>query len=324
MDVSVVMCVFNQQATVEQAVESVVAQVADFPYEIIIADDCSSDATPAICRRLADKYPDKIRYIRREKNLGIACNYFDAIRRARGKYIADLAGDDIWVYPRKLKIQKAILDSDSSIVLCHSAWKKFDANGNVWTPTECMVPVDDITITEGSLLLPGLLAHRRADYFVHLCASMFRRDAVMHLLDKFPQLLENPALPCEDYQLVCLLATQGKFAALPKTVLHYRVGHSSLSSVEDAGKTARFAAKVIRLTVALTEALGFPPSVIRHYLRHDMQYALAHAVDSRDKETLRMVRSLIRDIKKLSGISLKTRLTLITSRFGFRLRLSLP
>ena len=61
--VSVIVCTYNQEGTIGAALDSILAQKTDFDFEIVVADDCSADRTPAICREYAARYPGKVRAI---------------------------------------------------------------------------------------------------------------------------------------------------------------------------------------------------------------------------------------------------------------------
>jgi glycosyltransferase involved in cell wall biosynthesis len=74
-------------------------QKTTFPYEIIIADDCSTDGTSAICAEYAAKYPDKIRHIRGEYNVGGVENERRAIEAAQGEYVARSLEDYLHRHP---------------------------------------------------------------------------------------------------------------------------------------------------------------------------------------------------------------------------------
>jgi len=83
--VSVIVCTYNQEDTIGAALDSILAQKTDFDFEIVVADDCSADRTPAICREYAGRYPGKVRAIINEENKGIADNYYDTLYECRGK-----------------------------------------------------------------------------------------------------------------------------------------------------------------------------------------------------------------------------------------------
>jgi glycosyltransferase involved in cell wall biosynthesis len=116
--VSVFMITYNHERFIAQAIESVLMQQTDFSYELVIGEDCSTDRTRQICKEYQEKYPDKIRLLLAEKNLGIRENGLRTLRACRGQYIAFLEGDDYWTTPRKLQMQTDFLDSDPDFALC--------------------------------------------------------------------------------------------------------------------------------------------------------------------------------------------------------------
>ena len=116
--VSIVTTTHNQEAYVRRAFDSFVAQQVDFPVEIIVADDASTDSTPAIIREYAERYPHLFRPIFRPENLGLNRNLVGALAIARGEYIALCEGDDYWVDPLKLSKQVVFLDGNPQTAVC--------------------------------------------------------------------------------------------------------------------------------------------------------------------------------------------------------------
>lgn len=100
--VSVCMITYNQSLYIKQAIEGVLMQETDFPFEFIISDDCSTDSTRKICQYYKELYPDKITLLLPEKNLGISDNFYTTLFSATGKYIAFCEGDDYWIDSHKL------------------------------------------------------------------------------------------------------------------------------------------------------------------------------------------------------------------------------
>ncbi|MBP5322509.1 MAG: glycosyltransferase [Bacteroidaceae bacterium] len=116
--VSVVTITYNHAPYIAKCIEGVVMQQVDFPMEFIIAEDCSTDGTRAICEEYAAKYPDLIRLITSERNVGYNPNELRAMRAARGKYIAYCEGDDYWTEPQKLQRQVDFLESHPDYSVC--------------------------------------------------------------------------------------------------------------------------------------------------------------------------------------------------------------
>ena len=108
---SVVTITYNHEKFITKTIEGVLMQQVNFPIELILAEDCSTDNTRAICRRYAEQYPELIRLITSESNVGAVANERRAMLAARGKYIAFCEGDDYWTDPLKLQKQVGFLES---------------------------------------------------------------------------------------------------------------------------------------------------------------------------------------------------------------------
>ncbi len=128
--VSVCIPTYQHVEYIEQCLQGAIMQKTSFPIEIIIGDDGSVDGTVEICKKYADKYPDKIRFYDRarvltrifdnEGHIICACNWWWTIRDARGKYIALCEGDDYWTDPLKLQKQIDFLENHPDYVYsCH-------------------------------------------------------------------------------------------------------------------------------------------------------------------------------------------------------------
>lgn len=114
--VSICSITYNHAPFIRQCLDGFLMQKTNFPIEIIINDDCSTDGTTEIIREYAEKYPDKIFPIFHEQNL-----YSQGVRgifqkfvfpKVRGKYIALCEGDDYWIDPNKLQKQVDFLEAN--------------------------------------------------------------------------------------------------------------------------------------------------------------------------------------------------------------------
>ena len=116
--VSVVVITYNHCQYIEKALDSILSQKTDFKIEILIGDDASSDGTAEIILNYQKKYPDIIIPFIREKNIGATKNDYDLKCRAKGKYIAQLEGDDYWSDNNKLQKQVDFLERHSEYIAC--------------------------------------------------------------------------------------------------------------------------------------------------------------------------------------------------------------
>lgn len=123
--VSIIMPTYNCGPFIAQTIESVQAQTHT-RWELIVADDCSTDDTAEVVRALAQDDP-RIRYVRLETNSGAAMARNRAMEEARGRYMAFLDSDDLW-HPDKLRRQIDFMTSRGVALSC-TAYAQVDEQG---------------------------------------------------------------------------------------------------------------------------------------------------------------------------------------------------
>jgi glycosyltransferase involved in cell wall biosynthesis len=114
--VSVCVMTYNQELYIEQCLTSVAEQKTDFPIEIVIGDDCSTDSTREKIIKFQQHYNGNIVLVFQSENSGGKKNYPSIHRAAQGEYVCHLDGDD-WMEPGKLQKQVDFLDRNPSIFL---------------------------------------------------------------------------------------------------------------------------------------------------------------------------------------------------------------
>lgn len=216
--VSVAITAFNAAEWLPRALDSVLEQRVDFPIEIVIGDDCSTDATVSIARSYRERYPDTIRVLERSKNLGMCRNYYETFEQCRGKFIAWLDSDDYWTDPEKLTIQVEVLESDSSIMVC----------GHIveWIMPDGKMKRDKYpSISPGRYGLAEILRHN----FIPSPSAMFRNGIYRNL----PQWYFNLA-PTTDWPIWVLASLSGDIVLLDRVMADYRLtpGSSYMSKGE--------------------------------------------------------------------------------------------
>lgn len=164
--VSVVMITYNHEQFIGEAIEGVLMQQADFPIELIIADDCSPDRTSEIIQKYIENHPKGrwIDYTRHSINKGMMPNFIWALQQARGKYIALCEGDDYWTNPLKLQKQVDFLEKHHAYSGCaHEVEIKYEDPSN--RPI-LFISKDIETIAEAS------------QYFYPTCSVVFRSSVL--------------------------------------------------------------------------------------------------------------------------------------------------
>ena len=211
--VSIICVTYNHEKYIEKAIQSFLAQETDFPYEICIGEDNSTDKTREICQKYADENPDKIRLFLRERKDVIyyngrptgRYNFLETLKASRGKYIALCEGDDFWNHHQKLQFQVDFLEKNPEYSLAAHAVHIEQKNGEVHNkvmPPEFFEANGDLLANHGN--------------FISTLSAVFKRDAVINRLDMLD------GLPCADYPMWLACSEQGKLKYFPYLMGTYR------------------------------------------------------------------------------------------------------
>jgi len=212
--VSVLITTYNQENLITQAVDSVLMQVTDFDYEIVIGEDASSDRTREIVVELARQYPEKIRVLlrdpevaNRERHLAGKMNFLQALVSCRGEYIAVLDGDDYFTSCHKLQKQVDFLNARPDCVICfHNVQAVYEDHSK---DPENLCADDQKEISGIEDLLWG--------NFIISCSIMYRREPVVEIPNWFL------AAKVGDWPLHIFKAQYGKIGYLNEVMAAYRV-----------------------------------------------------------------------------------------------------
>lgn len=310
--ISVIVCTYNQESTIGRTLDSILMQQCHLPIEIVIGEDCSTDSTLAVCQDYARRFPDQIRLFANQQNKGIIDNYFDCLLAARGKYIADCAGDDFWTDALKLEKEAVLLDAHPDVVLVHTDWLYYDeATGQTSPHGERLY---DQPFIDGSQLLEPILIQTRMPV-VHLCTSLYRRDAFLRAYEHDTYVFRNKQFGCEDLSLTFMLARQGRVAYLPDVTLSYSVGHDSVSYSSDAVRQFRFVRSVSELTRYLSSKYDVGQDAVKPHLQQRLFALAMHAFRSHDRQLRDEASSLPAEWG--IDVPLQARLVWVVMRWGW-------
>ncbi|HMM75048.1 MAG TPA: glycosyltransferase [Gammaproteobacteria bacterium] len=119
---SVIIPAWNSANTLARAIDSVLGQTEP-AYEILIVDDASPDDTAGVVER----YGERVRYLRRERNAGVSAARNFGAEQARGDWLAFLDADD-WYYPRRIAAHAAWLREDPTLDFLTGDYEYRDAD----------------------------------------------------------------------------------------------------------------------------------------------------------------------------------------------------
>ena len=201
------MPVHNSAQFVEESIESVVNQTIQ-DWELIVVDDCSNDDSFEVLGRVALK-DRRIKVIALSENSGAAVARNTGIEAARGRYIAFLDSDDLWM-PHKLERQIGYME-ETAAAFVHSAYERIDEKGR--SLDQVVRPPARIEYQE--LLKANRIGCLTAIYDTHTLGKVY-----MPLLRKR-----------QDYALwLELLKCVDHVHCLPDVLARYRVRSGSISS----------------------------------------------------------------------------------------------
>lgn len=211
--VSICVPTFQHSAFISTCLDSLLMQATDFPFEILIGEDDSTDGTREICLNYADRYPDKIRlFLRRDEDkiflLGKKSgklNHLGLYGSARGEFVCICDGDDLWLDPEKLQKQLKVMRDFPEATLCITN-TKLEERGVEFPPG---LP-DKFHIFHPSDL-------KKVQYLGHISSWMMR--------NRMKELLNNPVvkLPVPlDMVLFAFYKLRGLTVYMPEVTTIYR------------------------------------------------------------------------------------------------------
>lgn len=210
--VSVHMITYNHEKFIAQALDGILMQEVDFPYEIVIGEDKSTDRTREIVCDYQRRHPDKIRlHLSRENLYRQHLAGYGPLSAGRGKYIAVCEGDDYWTDPKKLQKQVAWLEQHPESSFCfHPCKVEQEGGGVVSGPAETPTAETGkaVDFEDSKALLMWCI--------VHTVSAMIRAK----MLPDFNK--GWTSLPVGDWPIFFHLGMQGPFACLPDTMAVYR------------------------------------------------------------------------------------------------------
>lgn len=217
--VSICSITYNHAPFIRQCLDGFLMQQCNFPIEIIINDDCSTDGTTEIIREYAEKYPDKIFPIFHEEN-----QYSKGVRgmfqkfvfpKARGKYIALCEGDDYWTAPLKLQKQVDFLESHPDYSMTYSNFINVDGDNNRINDIASMV--SRVRSVSGYVLSDLICGN-----FVHTPTVCLRRSVL--LSDIYANNCEGDI----DWGVFLECASKGKVYFMDECLACYRIHGASM------------------------------------------------------------------------------------------------
>ena len=246
--VSVVCLTYNQERYIAETLEGFVRQQTNFPFEIIVHDDASTDSTPSIIATYAQKYPGLVRVILQREN-----QYSQNVRMpailfaaARGELIAYCEGDDFWTAPNKLQMQVDMLRSRADVGVVFTDKNVLHQETgtlirNYDKVTRSRIPTGDVRRV--LLLMNPYCA----------CTAMFRAD----LVKGYEVFAEKLNAKMDDWVMWLTIAKTSGVEYISCATATYRVLRESVSHSRSVFKNIRSLRSKYRISNYFNQAYGF-------------------------------------------------------------------
>ena len=226
-----VVCItYNQAKFIKDALDGFVMQKTNFPFEVLVGDDCSTDGTSDIIAEYAKKYPNIIKHIRHEHNMGGQKNSIDIMKRVTAPYMALCEGDDYWTDPNKLQMQVDILENNKHLNGCfHRAEIRKEPNVKYWYSDSELKPDK-----QGRIFWPNYNFHPKNNLcnIKDIIEGCIATASVVYRYDKnfqYPEWFEDVFI-AGDRAMHSFMIKSGYFYYIDRPMSIYRMAKGSNSS----------------------------------------------------------------------------------------------
>ncbi len=306
---SVIFITYNHRDYVKKALESVLAQETDFPYEVVVGDDCSTDGTQDILKEIAKDHPN-VKLGLRSQNTGgrPTLNVYETTKRCTGEYLAYLEGDDYWTDTKKLQKQVDLLEAHPEYTGCTHGIRMVDADSNDISDPDTL-SIGDLYEWSGTftyndycysgkwpghystLVSRNIYTNEKLDYTILYRASDFTDDALINLFllmqgdicrmdDKMSAWRYIRKSGAENWNSIAMKRDIGREdCLLSKTMMQWIEQYRPIS---DYGKKRC----LDDFGLALKEFLKKPDRKNRQFLDEMYDYGITHVIMKDKKTTL--------------------------------------
>lgn len=289
--VSVLILAYNKSEYICECVSSVLSQKTDFDFEVVIAEDCSTDATRDIVFSLQHKHPDRIRVVYANANVGVMRNTLRGLRYCRGSYIAHMDGDDYCATNTKLQKQVDAFKLDKETTLVYTG-------GYVQLEKMRFLKVPLSYHTRRRLAGYNQLQRDEFSRMVLLnnpitaSSVMMRADAAKFATERIGKLFGYTEwFPCQDFELWFYCAIKGKCYYLDERSIVYRHNKGAVTAANEEISSARCLGDCRNaLAISMLEGFftdeGFAKCMVNKFVRLYRQYTMISGIDNKQDALL--------------------------------------
>lgn len=231
--VSVVVIAYNAEHYIKECLDSILKQKFEASFEVVVADDCSTDSTRSIIAEYKARFPDIIRLLSQRRNVGAAMNYVNALSVCRGLYIASVCGDDLFCDMDKLHKQCDALKSMPSAAMVYTGiYKQLES----WKVSRTKYSRKARVIRKGlnNVSRPEWVQTCLLNDPICTATPMLTREAVSHILRGMDILFKMCSwMPVEDIGSWLFASQAGDALYIDEPMSVYRLHRQSVMAIVD-------------------------------------------------------------------------------------------
>ncbi|MEN6321062.1 MAG: glycosyltransferase [Syntrophaceae bacterium] len=248
--VSINMITYNHAPFIAQSIDGVLHQKTNFPFELVIGEDCSTDATRKIVLEYQIKYPDIIRVIISSENVGMKKNFRRTQKACRGTYMAYCEGDDYWHHPDKLQKQVDYMECHPE---CGMVFSDCDIYHNKSMEIRRSVRYSDGYQSLEKFGIEQIVGYEKIGRWPWTCTAMVRRDLCEQVVENDPYLHQSEKFLLGDLQVWAELALISEVIYMPESLATYRINDVSVTNNIDLKKNLLFGISISELRMYLCD-----------------------------------------------------------------------
>lgn len=276
--VSIGMITYNHRPFIAQAIEGVLQQKANFPFELVIGEDCSTDGTREIVFKYQKRYPGIIKVVTSDNNIGMIKNSLRTLKNCGGKYLAFCEGDDYWHNPNKMHKQVEYLENNADCGLVFSSYDVYHVTSgkkisDFINHRKCDVPEK-----------PGIRDIVEGKINPLTCTVMARRSLYEEIIEADPFLHQSGHFLMGDTQLWAEMAIKSRLYYIPESLATHNITDESATRSNDVKKLLRFSMSNVELMLYLCNKYDLPQQLSDKFEHHLLNYKLRYAFHTRNKE----------------------------------------
>ncbi len=266
VEFSIHLITYNNEKHIEETLQSILKQKVDFDYEIVVGDDCSTDKTLTIIKQYETRYPKLFKIQKNESQLGILKNFKATLDRCVGKYIFDIAGDDLLKTEDAMQKMVDVFRNNNTLGFIDCGFDSLNDIKNTTTIFKNKKAINSSNYDYKRAIMLGQIAP------IGIC---YNKDSLYKYVDFDSYIKKN--ITIEDYPILIDLIMNTDFHRINESLHIYRVHDESFSHKRDFEKNRFSSLQMKKLFDYFCDKYKFKNDIIEEFNLNHLKQLLFFA-----------------------------------------------